>query len=328
VEAVLAKVDPSLDWIFQCLDDFINKSSSPIQTQKFTVSNASNLFETAEKCSLSKWGVLEIQFLEDLTNRLMSAELELTACADNINRALSSTVFAPTSSSLKRDVDRLQLEITLEQSELGLAKCSLGRHSAISCQATEQLSLHGFCIDEFDDERHVLSFQLYSAEDESERSNVILNLDSTENMLTLRNGSCRGCNSLTRQASILNDLSGSFLNMLVGGPHPLLHGLLECRDMQDCFLKIARWLGVLGFLSRDLDELCEKITSVSIELPHITLTVPSRNTTIDFAMDPITDCIATDISVSRSGSFDAVSLYHGISDWRLQSILAQTCPDL
>jgi len=329
VETALARIDPSFDWLLQYLDDLMSMAtSSPIP--KNQCSNASMLFDKAEKYALSKWDKVETEFLENLTKRLVEAESELFSCSEELDQALISTSFQPSVTSLKRDIEKLESKVIMEDDDAAFSLSSLGRHSGFFCQATEQLCIHGFCIEKFEDSNKELSFALCSAPNGRYESRLILNLESTDNMMSIsHHSSGNQYNRLTRQATLLTELSGSFLSLLLNGSNPLLYALLDYRDrnMQDIFLKIARWYGMLELLSRDLAKLDEQLPSLSvyIALPHISLTIPNQNLKICVALDPVHDSVETEIEKSP---LDVVSLHNGISDWRLFNVLGRAFPDL
>ena len=330
VESVLASVDPCFAWLLQYLDDLMNMATSPVPKKK--CSSESLLFDKAKKYGLSKWDKLETEFLENLMKKLVEVESELISCSEQLDQALISTSFQPSVTSLKRDVEKLESKVIMEDDDAAFSSSSLGRHSEFFCQATEQLCIHGFCIENFEDNKKELSFTLCSAPNGRYESRLILNLESTDKMLSIsHHSSWNQYNRLTRQATLLTELSGSFLSLLVNGSNPLLYALLDHRDrnMQDIFLKIARWYGMLEVLSRDLAKLHEQLPSltVNIRLPHVSLNIPNQNQNqkICIALDPVHDFIETEIEKSP---LDVVSLNNGLSDWRLNNVLVRSFPDL
>jgi hypothetical protein len=334
VEKVLSNIDPSFDGILQSLDDLIIKATSPLP--KYRHKDAHTLFEKAQKYAVTKWELIETDFLEDLNEQLRTAESNFVSACEKIDQALMSTAFVPTTKSLEREIERLESELIHEQDDEAFVLASMGPSSPQLCQATEQLCLHGFCIEQFEDDKKEVSFPLVSTIDDRHESTFILNLESFEKMLNLRHSSSGGrahLSILPNEMSFLTKLSDSFLSLLVDDPYRLLPVLLDDtdRDMQGIFLKLARWFGLLQTLSRDLAELYKQLLSPSIyiDFPNpdgqITLDILSRKTTILLFMDPTHDSIETEID--KAGS-KVLSLCHGISDWRLRTVLTEVFPDL
>jgi hypothetical protein len=197
--------------------------------------------------------------------------------------------------SLRKDISKMEVKIGRERRLLDLWEASSAPRSVILCHLTEHVSLCGFCLEHFDDDKLILRFHHASQVDIETR--VIFNLAPnklTEVFIEPRYP------PMKQKDSPFIECHEGFMRMLIGGMIPLTN---EIRDLElrESTLKISRWLGRLDLLIAELKVIGEDCkVRIECDLPIIVFTM-ANGTVLHVTLDPTNYFLTRNVVVHRRG---------------------------
>lgn len=298
--------------LLACTDDLTERAASaPLSKLKPKNDDVSWNSQAAHHKISHEWKELELGFLFALIQelKLYLNEVDHAISKADARRCLPDAhcrelsrfgsrtqkqTTARTQHSLRVDITRMEVEIAAEQQRLDLWDASIAPCSAILCQATEHLSLCGFCLEHFDDDELILRFH-HAGQDEIETRVVFsMSHDSLPEVVV------DPLYSLMKESPFIECRKG-FMNMLIGGNIPLTKEIREL-ELQDCTLKLSRWLGKLDLVIADLQRIADNgKVRIEYRLPCIAFTT-ACGTVAHVTLDPCNDFLTSDIDLRRPGS--------------------------
>jgi hypothetical protein len=278
------------------------------------------LMKSAERASYSKkdrhpttnrtmhqWKELELDYLNDLiqeTKRFCAEVDQAKKEADAASRvsipsfrdfSLVETRKQTTRQFhfLRDIVSTLEVEILQERHCLDVWEASSAPSSAILCQATEKISLCGFCFEHFDDINLILRYHHAAPHDVETRVVFTIAPDSFSELVIEPL-------FMSETESPIIDCHKEFMKLLVEGNMPLAKEIRHL-DLQQAMLRLSRWLGKMDLVIADLTEItADGKVSVAFHLPSIVITMTS-GAAVHVTLDLSNDFHISEVAVSTPG---------------------------
>jgi len=257
-----------------------------------------NNHSSAKSVIMTEWNEIEISFIEDLTKQLNGVRLEIEKRSNfdntikNLFPSKDSSLHSPRGNKqIQEEISELENEINQCKSSLDVSEASSAPYACIFCQATAQLGIYGFLLEEFCGD-NILKLNFMHAIF-SVKTHVVVDIDSDPRIKIEQYRT-----TSKKENCCVFDYHRGYLNMLVAGN---ISFEINCVELQDSLLKLGTCLGKL-----DQSALAFKVindgrkATVAFDLPHIRLTIPANHTVVSMTLD-MNSFVTKTISVSKRG---------------------------
>lgn len=248
-----------------------------------------NSLFVAKRAILTEWKEAEISYIKYLTNefdqfRFRIEKLRLFASGPSSN-------VSPRRKDIEEEISKLETDIHQQKSSIDLLEASIAPLSCVSCQATAQIGIYGFCFQEFRD-GHVLELDyMHAIFDVKTRVVVDVNSPSALAIEYIDGASNEAQNSVF-------GCHRGYIKMIECGKVSFQG---NCTELQDSLLRLAQILGRLDQYALALNEINDgRKADVTVDLPHIRLKFPRKNAIVLLTVDLARFQINT-VSVSIGG---------------------------
>jgi hypothetical protein len=303
IQRCFTLLDPCIHNVLSCTNSFVERVERTLLLKSALPGNASkkNNIYSAKSAIMTEWKEIDISLIENLANLLDQFQLGLEKTSDlnNTNKYLllanaCSSNSQSRNKQIEKEISKLENDIHRHKSSLDVTEASIAPFSCILCQATAQIGIYGFYFQEFRDD-HVLELDYVHAIF-GVKTSVIVDITSESGLLIEHDDAA----SNIEQDSIF-DFHRGYIDMLKCGK---MSSQLDCTDIQGSLLRLGQILGKLDQCALAFKAINDgREATIAIDLPHICLTFPAKNTVALLTLD--LECFETKIiSVSTIDGSD------------------------
>lgn len=306
---IVQGMDSRMDGLLSCTDALMEKAKNASHPKKFPAKDSVGWNkETAMNRINHDWKELEAEFLAALIQDL---NCSIVAVEQVVAEARSILPFLATKESscvgrrkrkgmvreqvsLRKDLSLLQLEIARERQQLDLWEASSAPLSVILCQVSEHLSLCGFYLEQFDDDKLIVRFHHACLDDTQTRVVFTITTNKPTKVAIEPLYSCM------KQDLQFIECHKGFMRMLADGMIPLTDEIRDL-ELQEATIQLSRWLAKLDLIIADLKSVVDECkVVVEYDLPTIALTM-ANGTVLHVTLDPCNNFRTREVILYRLG---------------------------
>ena len=277
IQRYFASLDPCIQNSLPCTIAFPKQLLRTVFAKSAFLRNSSkqnNPFLAKRASILTEWKETEISYIEYLTNELDKFRLRIEKRMIFARGHLSNV--KSRRKDFEEEICKLETDIHQQKSSIDLLEASIAPLSCLSCQATAQIGIYGFCVKDFRDD-HVLELDYMHAIFDV-KTRVVVDINSpTALAIEYIDGASN---------EELNSVFGchrGYIKMIECGKISFQE---NCTELQDSLLRLAQILGRLDQYALALNEINDgRKADVTVDLPHIRLKFPQKKAIVLLTVD-------------------------------------------
>ena len=302
IHRCFASIDPCIHKALSYTKDLVDRvMRTPSSKATFPMNPSSkNSLSTAKKVIMTEWKEFEISFMEELTNMLEHARLEiekteiLEAASKTLPLVKNCASLLPRNKQIEKEISKLENDIHQQRSSFDVLEACIAPRACILCQATAHLGIYGFCFEEFRDD-NILKLNFVHAIF-GVQTRVIFDINSQPGVVIEPHHAVSN-----RDKCCIFEFHQAYLNMLVCGKISLQ---LDPTELQDSLLKLGQFLGKLDQSAHAFKAINDgQKALVTFDLPNILLKLPANGTDVCMTLDP-GGFVGRNLSVSTTDGSD------------------------
>eukprot|EP00536_Pseudo-nitzschia_multiseries_P008146 jgi/Psemu1/19723/gm1.19723_g len=311
IQTILTWIDPCVDEAFSCanaLSERVMRTLGAKSKSKKKPTVTKSHF-AAEKVILAEWASIEVSFLKELTSILERNEVEIVKKTQVMEASMNNCAGCVSNSSpcieqVEKEVSELRAKISREKSSSDILEACTAPRACILCQATAQIGIYGFYLEEFKDD-HILKLKFIHSMF-GVTTDVMFDLNSHPGVVI---GPI--VSPLGRDKTCILNFHRKHLDMVVGGEISIR---MDSASLQDSLLNFGQFLGKLDQSARTFLVINDEGKAVvRFDFPHILLRIRNNGTIVRLTLNPENFVSKTILVYTSDGEGYRVTEHEGVS---------------